>query len=163
MKPNKPPSLKANVLSKRKKEKATRERFWGLKTKKKRKEENETKQMLRSPLQGFKAPFEAFEGFEKENEGDFEGFEGEKGFEAGDLHEGGGFSDEGASSSASKPSKPSKLSKGEGQRGGSEARRSCLEHLARKADGGALGAPQRLQRPLQRYLAGQRRAHTSVG
>ena len=35
-----------------------------------------------APLQGFKVPFEAFEGFEKENEGGFEGFEEEEGFEA---------------------------------------------------------------------------------
>ena len=34
--------------------------------------------MLRSFFKGFKAPFEAFKGFENENEGGFEGFEGEK-------------------------------------------------------------------------------------
>ena len=42
-KPSKPPSLKP-TFSPNERRKATRERFWGLKTKKKRQEENETKQ-----------------------------------------------------------------------------------------------------------------------
>ena len=114
-KSSKPPSLKPTSLQ-TKGEKPHENAFWGLKTKKKRKKENETKQtpftksqrslqtkkgghtrtllgvkneenktkqMLRSFFKGFKAPFEAFEGFKKENEGGFEGFEGEdEGFEA---------------------------------------------------------------------------------
>ena len=43
---------------------------------------------------------------------------------------------------------------------GDEDPRRRAECGARGADGGSLGAPQRSQRPLQRHLAGHRRAHS---
>ena len=54
-------------------------------------------------LQRLQSPLRSLEGFEKENEGAFEGFEGEEGLEAFEIEAEGGFVDSSKASKASKP------------------------------------------------------------